>query len=100
MIQFNCNNVSAMIVGEDNGLNLEEEFNNLSSKIKDDMMLIPNIIADDVPIGEDDTKNVEIEKFGDPIVPDYDIPHHADICAKLNGLDKESAGRTSMLETL
>ena len=76
-------------------ISLEEEFNNLSSKIKDDMMLIPNIIADDVPIGEDDTKNVEIEKFGDPIVPEYEIPHHADICAKLNGLDKESAGRTS-----
>ena len=74
---------------------LEDEFTTLSSKIKEDMMMIPNIIADDVPIGEDDTKNVEIEKFGDPIVPDYDIPHHADICAKLNGLDKESAGRTS-----
>ena len=74
---------------------LEEEFTTLSSKIKQDMMLIPNIIADDVPIGEDDTKNVEIEKFGDPIVPEYEIPHHADICARLNGLDKESAGRTS-----
>ena len=74
---------------------LEEEFTTLSSKIKEDMMLIPNIIADDVPIGEDDTKNVEIEKFGDPIVPEYEIPHHADICARLNGLDKESAGRTS-----
>ena len=74
---------------------LEEEFTTLSSKIKEDMMLIPNIIADDVPIGEDDSKNVEIEKFGDPIVPEYEIPHHADICSKLNGLDKESAGRTS-----
>ena len=74
---------------------LEEEFTTLSNKIKEDMMLIPNIIADDVPIGEDDTKNVEIEKFGDPIVPEYEIPHHADICARLNGLDKESAGRTS-----
>ena len=74
---------------------LEEEFSSLSSKIKEDMMLIPNIIADSVPIGEDDTKNVEIEKFGDPIVPEYEIPHHADICARLNGLDKESAGRTS-----
>ena len=74
---------------------LEEEFTTLSSKIKENMMLIPNIIADDVPIGEDDTKNVEIQKFGDPIVPEYEIPHHADICARLNGLDKESAGRTS-----
>ena len=76
-------------------VSLEEEFSSLSSKIKEDMMLIPNIIADSVPIGEDDTKNVEIEKFGDPIVPEYEIPHHADICARLNGLDKESAGRTS-----
>ena len=58
-------------------------------------MLIPNIIADDVPIGEDDSKNVEIEKFGEPFVPDYEIPHHADICERLSGLDKESAGRTS-----
>ena len=74
---------------------LEEEFSTLSKKIKDDMMMIPNIIADDVPIGEDDTKNVEIEKFGDPIVPEYEIPHHADICERLCGLDKESAGRTS-----
>ena len=74
---------------------LEEEFSSLSSKIKEDMMLIPNIIADSVPIGEDDTKNVETQKFGDPIVPEYEIPHHADICARLNGLDKESAGRTS-----
>ena len=74
---------------------LEEEFTTLSSKIKEDMMLIPNIIADDVPIGEDDTKNVEIQKFGDPIVPEYEIPHHADICARLGCLDKESAGRTS-----
>ena len=74
---------------------LEEEFTTLSNKIKEDMMLIPNIIADSVPIGEDDTKNVEIEKFGEPVVPSYEIPHHADICEKLNGLDKESAGRTS-----
>ena len=74
---------------------LEEEFESLSKKIKEDMMLIPNIIADDVPIGEDDTKNVEIQKFGEPFVPEYEIPHHADICARVNGLDKESAGRTS-----
>ena len=74
---------------------LEEEFTTLSNKIKEDMMLIPNIIADSVPIGEDDTKNVEIEKFGEPVVPSYEIPHHADICEKLNGLDKGSAGRTS-----
>ena len=59
------------------------------------MMVIPNIIDDSVPIGEDDSKNVEIEKFGDPVVPDYEIPYHADIIEKFNGLDKISAGRTS-----
>ena len=73
----------------------EKTYSECENKIKSNMMLIPNIIADDVPIGEDDTKNVEIEKFGEPIIPKYEIPHHADICINLNGLDKESAGRTS-----
>ena len=59
------------------------------------MLIIPNIIDDSVPIGEDDTHNVEIEKFGDPIVPEYEIPYHADIIEALSGLDKMSAGRTS-----
>ena len=67
----------------------------LQNEIKEIMMVIPNIIADDVPIGEDDSKNVEIEKFGDPIVPDYEIPYHADIINNFDGLDKASAGRTS-----
>ena len=74
---------------------LEKEEEELNKKIKEDMMVIPNIMDSSVPIGEDDTKNVENEKFGEPIVPDYEIPYHADICEKLNGLDKESAGRTS-----
>ena len=73
----------------------EKIYSECKNKIKSNMMLIPNIIADDVPIGEDDTKNVEIEKFGKPIIPKYEIPHHADICINLSGLDKESAGRTS-----
>ncbi|MBR3897798.1 MAG: serine--tRNA ligase [Bacilli bacterium] len=73
----------------------EEKYEKLSKKIKDNMMVIPNIIADDVPIGEDDTKNVENEKFGEPFVPEFEIPHHADICSNLNGLDKDSAGRVS-----
>ena len=76
-------------------LECEKTYEELSLKIKEDMMLIPNIIDDSVPIGEDDTKNVEIEKFGEPSIPSFEIPHHADICARLNGLDKESAGRTS-----
>ena len=67
----------------------------LEQQIKEKMMVIPNIIDESVPIGKDDSENVEIEKFGEPIVPDYEIPYHADIMEKLNGIDKESAGRTS-----
>ena len=67
----------------------------LKEEIKQRMMKIPNIMDKSVPIGKDDTENVENEKYGEPFVPSYEIPHHADILAKLNGLDKESAGRTS-----
>ena len=74
-------------------LEIKEE--KLSKEIKEKMMLIPQIIDDSVPIGKDDSENVEIERFGEPVVPDYEIPYHADICEALNGLDKESAGRTS-----
>ena len=76
-------------------INLEEKEEKLANEIKEKMMVIPNIIADDVPIGEDDSKNVEEEKFGEPTVPNYEIPYHADIMARLNGLDKESASRVS-----
>jgi seryl-tRNA synthetase len=75
--------------------NLTKKEEELSKTIKEKMMTIPNIIAPDVPIGEDDSKNEELERFGDPFVPDYEIPYHADIIESLNGLDKESAGRTS-----
>ena len=74
---------------------LEEKEIILEQQIKEKMMVIPNIIDESVPIGKDDSFNVEIEKFGDPIVPNYEIPYHADILASFNGLDKESAGRTS-----
>ena len=74
---------------------LEKEQENLEQEIKKRMMVIPNIMDESVPIGGDDTHNVEIEKFGEPVVPDYEIPYHADIIEALNGLDKESAGRTS-----
>ena len=76
-------------------INLEEKEEELANEIKTKMMAIPNIIADDVPIGEDDSKNVEEEKFGEPLVPNFEIPYHADIMARLNGLDKESASRVS-----
>ena len=74
---------------------LEKEEETLREKIHEDMMVIPNIMDPSVPIGEDDSKNVELERFGETIIPDFEIPHHADICERLNGLDKESAGRTS-----
>ena len=67
----------------------------LEELIKTKMLDIPQIIDDSVPIGKDDTENVEIEKFGDPVVPNYEIPHHADIFESVSGLDKDSAGRVS-----
>ena len=66
-----------------------------SAEIKEMMMKIPNIMDSSVPIGKDDSENVENERFGEPVVPAYEIPYHADIIERLNGLDKESAGRTS-----
>ncbi len=74
---------------------IEKEEADKSKLLKEKMMMIPNIIADDVPIGEDDSKNVEEACFGDPIVPDYEVPYHSDIMASFNGLDKEAAGRVS-----
>ena len=71
---------------------LEEKY---SEEIKQRMMKIPNIMDSSVPIGEDDSKNVEVQRFGEATVPNYEIPHHADIIEQFNGLDKESAGRTS-----
>jgi seryl-tRNA synthetase len=74
---------------------LEKQEEQLEKEIKEKMMIIPNIIDDSVPIGKDDNFNVEIEKFGEPVVPNYEIPYHADILESINGLDKESSGRTS-----
>ena len=70
----------------------EEE---LAATIKEKMMVIPNIVSDTVPVGKDDSENVELERFGEPKVPDYEIPYHADILDSFCGLDKESSGRTS-----
>ena len=74
---------------------LEEKEENLANEINKKMMVIPNIIAPDVPIGKDDSENVEEMRFGDPVVPPYEIPYHADIMASFNGLDKDAAGRVS-----
>ena len=67
----------------------------LTEEIKTRMMKIPNIIHDSVPIGQDDSQNVEIEKFGEPIVPSYEIPFHGEIMEALGGLDLDSARRVS-----
>src|SRR5574344_1088904 len=73
----------------------ESEENKIQEEIKKIMMVIPNIIDDSVPIGKDDSCNVELKRFGEAIIPKYDIPYHADIIEDLDGMDKVSAGRTS-----
>ncbi|MCR5059465.1 MAG: serine--tRNA ligase [Saccharofermentans sp.] len=67
----------------------------LSEKIRKIMLIIPNIIDPSVPIGKDDSENVEIERFGEPVVPDFEIPYHVDIMEKVNGIDLDSARKTS-----
>ena len=71
---------------------LEEE---LAEKIKKDMMVIPNIIDPSVPIGKDDSENVEIKRYGEPVVPDFEVPYHADIMEKLHGIDLDAARRVA-----
>ena len=67
----------------------------LEGEIKEIMMVIPNIIDDSVPIGKDDSENVEVERFGEPAVPDFEVPYHVDIMEKVNGIDIDSARSTS-----
>lgn len=67
----------------------------LEGEIKEIMMVIPNIIDDSVPIGKDDSENVEVERFGEPAVPDFEVPYHVDIMEKVNGIDIDSARNTS-----
>lgn len=74
---------------------LEQEEETLSALIKQKMSVIPQIIDESVPIGKDDSENVEIEKIGEPTLPDYDIPYHIDIMESLDGVDLESARKTS-----
>ena len=76
-------------------LEIEAEQAKIDEEIKKRMMVIPNIIDSSVPIGKDDTFNVEVQRFGEPKVPDFEIPYHADIMNAVGGLDKDSAGRTS-----
>ena len=74
---------------------LEEKETVLQEEIRERMLVIPNIIDDSVPIGKDDSENVEIEKFGEPFVPDFEVPYHVDIMERLNGIDLDAARRTS-----
>ena len=67
----------------------------LGEKVKKIMMIIPNIIDPSVPIGKDDSENVEVERFGEPVVPDYEIPYHTDIMESFDGIDLEAAGRVA-----
>ena len=91
-----ANAIKAQVVQNNERIaSLEAETEEISAEIKKYMMTIPNIIDASVPIGKDDSENVEIEKFGDPVVPAYEIPYNADILASIGGLDKDSAGRTS-----
>ena len=76
-------------------LALEVKETELEAEVRKIMLVIPNIIDDSVPIGKDDSENVEIEKFGEPVVPEYEIPYHVDIMESLNGIDLDSARKTS-----
>ena len=78
-----------------NLLDLEKSEDELSAKIHEKMLIIPNIIDPSVPIGKDDSENVEVERFGEPVVPDYEIPYHVDIMENLKGIDLDSARKTS-----
>ncbi len=74
---------------------LEVKETELEQQIRERMLVIPNIIDDSVPIGKDDSENVEIERFGEPVVPDFEVPYHVDIMESLDGIDLDAARRTS-----
>ncbi|MDE6655592.1 MAG: serine--tRNA ligase [Anaeroplasmataceae bacterium] len=74
---------------------IEPKLEELQAELNKKMLVIPQIVDASVPVGKDDSENVEIEKYGEPVVPAYEIPYHADIIAKFNGLDKDASGRTS-----
>ncbi|MDE7106523.1 MAG: serine--tRNA ligase [Anaeroplasmataceae bacterium] len=74
---------------------IEPKLEELQAELNKKMLVIPQIVDASVPVGKDDSENVEIEKYGEPVVPAYEIPYHADIIARFNGLDKDASGRTS-----
>ena len=84
-------------VAESNGRinELSEEEKEVEDKLKKNMMIIPNIIDPSVPIGKDDSENVEVERFGEPVVPDFEVPYHTDIMESFDGIDLDSARRVA-----
>lgn len=74
---------------------LEKQEEELEAKVRKIMLVIPNIIDDSVPIGKDDSENVEVQRFGEPVVPDFEVPYHVDIMENLNGIDLDAARKTS-----
>lgn len=76
-------------------VHIEEETDRLNEEVKQRMQVIPQIIDDTVPIGKDDTENVEIERFGEPVVPEYEVPYHIDIMETFDGIDLDSSRNTS-----
>ena len=91
-----ANQIKAQVVANNERIAaIENEVAEIEVQIKQRMMTIPNIVDDSVPVGRDDSENVELKRFGEAKVPDYEIPYNADILMSINGLDKESAGRTS-----
>ena len=84
-------------VAESNGRinELSEEEKEVEEKLKKNMMIIPNIIDPSVPIGKDDSENVEVERFGEPVVPDFEVPYHTDIMESFNGIDLDAARRVA-----
>ena len=83
----------AAIAGELEAMEKKEA--EMTEEIKRRMMVIPNIIDDSVPIGHDDSENVDLERFGEPVAPDFEVPYHTDIMERLSGIDLDSARRTS-----
>ena len=88
-------NMAAVKANDERLKELETQEADFEAKLHHDMLLIPNIIDPSVPIGEDDSKNVEVQRFGEPKVPDFEVPYHTDIMAKFNGIDIDSALRVS-----
>lgn len=84
-------------VGEINDklAHLEEDTKNYAEELKKRMQVIPQMMADDVPLGKDDTENVELEKFGEPVVPDFEVPYHVDIMESFDGIDLDASRNTS-----